>query len=161
MQRVGQRLPALHVLANQCEQFAEGKVDRNRHKARRRVGRNRVGRRGCFARAADDVEVAGVAPETKLHAVRRRRFVDGDIPVARVVTEREFLDRACLILFVHAQQQAAVGRLATVVGHLLPAQIPIGVKPMWIASSQVKPACAVGLRQLAEMFLTENLGRRR
>jgi len=86
------------VAANNLEQFAERNVDRDRHESRCGVGRDRVGRRGGFARTIDHMEVTVVLPEAEFGAVRRGGLVDGDVPVARVVTERKCLDRIAVVL---------------------------------------------------------------
>src|SRR2546425_5876171 len=46
----------------------------------------------------------------------------------------EFLNGFRVILLIHAQEQPAIRRLATVVGHLMPTQVPVRIQPMRIAS---------------------------
>ena len=110
---------------------------------------------------ADDMELAIVTPVAEFGAVGGGRLVDGDVPVARVVPEGEDLDRVAVVLLIQAQQQATIGGLAAGVGHLLPAQIPIGIEPMRITRGEKQPTRAVSIGQLPEVLLLKYLARRR
>src|SRR5439155_11093868 len=126
-----------------------------------RIGRNRIGRRSGFARMAGHMELAVMPPETKLGAVSSRSFVDGNVPVARVVTEGQHLKRIRVVLLKNPQEQPAVSGLAAEVGHLLPVEIPVGIEPMRIACRKKKMTGAVGIRQITQVLLLKNLPWRR
>src|SRR6202040_1162660 len=99
MQGIRQSLAVAHVAPNDLEKFVERNIDRNGGEPRGRIGRDRIRRRGGFARRADHVELAVVPPKTELGTVRRRGLVDRDVPVARIMTERQHLKRIDMVLF--------------------------------------------------------------
>jgi len=93
------------------------------------------------------VKLTVVPPETKFGTVSRRRLVDRNVPVARLVTERQGLKRVRVVLLENPQEQTAVSTLPAEVGHLLPVEIPVGVEPVRIARREKEMAGAIGIGQ--------------